>query len=60
VKKLILVIVPVVMLPVLVMLDTSHADSDIPDKEIAASQTEESDSSASAAITITMYTGDGE
>jgi len=52
--KLIVVIVLVVMLPVLVMLDSSHVDSNIPDKAVVANQTEEGNSSASATITITM------
>ena len=34
---------------------TSTADNDIPDDELTASQTEASNSSASATITITMY-----
>ena len=58
-KKLILLIVRVVMLaglPVLVMSDTSLTDSSIPDNELTTSQTEASNSSASATITITMYT----
>ena len=60
-KRLILLIVLVVILasvPVLVVSDTgaSLADSNIPDNEVTASQTEASNSSASATITITMYT----
>jgi hypothetical protein len=42
------------MLPVLVMLDGSHADTNIPDKAVVANQTEASNSSASATITITI------
>lgn len=53
-KRLIPLIALVVMLPVLVVLDASLADSNIPDNEITASQTEASNSSASATITITM------
>lgn len=53
-KSLILLIALVVMLPVLVVLDASLADSSIPDNEITASQTEVNNSSASAVITITM------
>jgi len=65
VKRLILLIALVVILaglPVVVVSDTgtSPADSNIPDNEIPTSQTEASNSSASATITITMYTGDGE
>ena len=55
-KRLILLIALVVMLPVLVVSDTSLTASSIPDNEITASQTEASNSSASATITITMYT----
>ena len=51
-------IVLVVMLPVLMMFDASHVDSNIPDKAVVANQTEEGNSSASATIAITMYTGD--
>jgi len=43
------------MLPVLVVLDASLADSSIPDNELITSQIEASNSSASATITITMY-----
>jgi hypothetical protein len=45
-------------LPVLVVSDTgaSPTDSNIPDNELTASQTEASNSWASATITITMYT----
>ena len=53
-KRLILLIALVVMLPVLVVLDASLADSSIPDNEITTSQTEASNSSASVTITITM------
>ena len=44
-------------LPVLGVSDTSASltDSDVPANEITTSQTEASNSSASAAITITMY-----
>lgn len=59
-KRLILLITLVVTLPVLVVLDASLADSSIADNEITTSQTEASDSSASATITITMYAGDDE
>lgn len=55
-ERLILLIALVVILPVLLVLDTSPADSNIPDKEVTASQTEASNSTASATITITMYT----
>lgn len=53
-ERLILLIALVVILPVLRVLDTSPADSSIPDNEIATIQTEASNSSASATITITM------
>lgn len=64
-KRLILLIVLVVILvglPVLVVPDTgaSLVDSNIPDNEIISSQTEAGNSSASATITITMYTRDDE
>jgi hypothetical protein len=63
VKRLILLVVLVVLimtlasLPVSVVSDTrtSLADSNIPGNEITTSQTEASNSSASATITITMY-----
>ena len=55
-NRLALLIALVVILPVLVMLDASPAVSNIPDNEITTSQTEASNSSASATITITMYT----
>jgi len=63
VKRLIPLIAVVLILaglPVLVVSDTgaSPTDSDIPDSEITTSQTEASNSSASATITITMHTGD--
>ena len=54
-KRLVLLIVLVVILPVVVVLDASPADSNIPDNELNTSQTEASNSSASARITITMY-----
>lgn len=62
-KRLIPLIALVVILaglPVLVVSDTSASpsDSNIPDNEITASQTEASNSSASATLTITMYTVD--
>jgi len=58
VKRLIPLIALVVILaglPVLVVSDTSLIDSNIPDNEITTSQTEATNSSASATITITMY-----
>lgn len=58
-KRLIPLIALVVMLaslPVVVVSDTSPTDSNIPDNELTTSQTEASNSSASAVITITMYT----
>ena len=57
-KRLIPLIALVVILaglPVLVVSDTLPTDSNIPDNEVTASQTEASNSSASAGITITMY-----
>jgi len=60
-KGLILLIALVVLammlakLPISAVSDTSLADSTSPDNEIATSQTEASNSSASATITITMY-----
>ena len=56
VKRLILLIALIVILPVLVVSDTSLTDSSIPDNEVTASQTEASNSSASATITITWTT----
>ena len=57
-KRLIPLIALVVILaglPVLVVSDTSPTDSNIPGNEITTSQTEASNSSARATITITMY-----
>ena len=54
-KRLILLIALVVMLPMLVVLDASPADTSIPDNELITSQIEASNSSASVTITITMY-----
>ena len=54
-KRLALLIALVVMLPVLMVLDASPADTSIPDNEITTSQTEASNSSESTTITITMY-----
>ena len=57
-KRLILLIALVVILaslPVSVVSDTSLADSNIPGNKISTGQTEASNSSASATITITMY-----
>ena len=57
-KRLILLIALVVTLAALVLsdADTFLADSNIPDNEITTGQIEVSNSSASATITITMYT----
>jgi hypothetical protein len=54
VKRLILLIALIVMLPVLVVLDASLADSTSADNEITTSQTEANNSSTTATITITM------
>jgi len=51
---LIILIVILACLPVIVVSDTSPTDSNIPDNEITTHQTEASNSSASATITITM------
>jgi hypothetical protein len=67
-KRLILLVVLVVIVIILAGSsasavsdsDTSPTYGDISTKEIATTQTEASDSSASATITITMYTGDDE
>ena len=67
-KKLILLIALVVLVVILAgsspstVFDTgaSLADSNIPDNEITTRQTEASNSSASATITITMYAVDNE
>ena len=64
VKRLILLIVLVVLIVILAgssasaVSDTrvSLTDSNIPDNELTTRQTEASNSSASATITITMYT----
>ena len=59
-KRLILLIALVVLVVILagssapVVSDTSPIDSNIPDNETIISQTEASNSSASATITITM------
>jgi len=60
VKRLVLLIVLVVLVVILAALSTSvvsdpsPVDNDIPDNEITTSQTEASNSSGSATITITM------
>ncbi len=53
-KRLILLVALAVILPVLVVLDTSFADTSIPDNEITTSQIGTTNPSASATITITM------
>ena len=66
VKRLILLIAMVALVMILAsssasaVSDTglSPTDGNIPDNEIATTQTEASKSSASATITIMMYTGD--
>jgi hypothetical protein len=65
VKRLVTIVTPAILPVGLVLfgltdLNISVADSDIRDNRITTSQTKASNSSASAAITITMYTGDGE
>ena len=52
---LIALVLILVGLPVVVVSDTSPTDSNIPDNELTIGQTEASNSSASATITITMY-----
>jgi hypothetical protein len=64
-KKLIPLIILILILAgltVVVASDTSAllADSNIPDNKLTTSQTEASNSTASATITITMYTRDDE
>ena len=54
-KRLILLIALVVILPALVVSGASPTDSNIPDDKIITSQTEASNSPASATITITIY-----
>jgi len=62
-KRLILVIALAMLVMILAKLPTSVvsdagtslADTTIPDNELTTSQTEASNSSASATITITMY-----
>jgi len=66
VKRLILLIALVMLVMILARLpasavsDTTRIESNIPDNETTITQTEAGNSSASATITITMYTGDGE
>jgi len=68
VKRLILLIALVVLVMLLAGSsasavsdsDASLGDSNIPDNEITTRRTEANNSSASARITITMYTGDVE
>jgi len=55
VKRLILLIALVVILPVLVVLDASSADITSADNEPTTGQTQSNNASASATITITMY-----
>jgi len=52
--RLIVLIALIAILPVLITLDGSLANSSIPDNEITTRQTGANNSSASAAITITM------
>ena len=54
-KRLILLIALVVILPVLVVLDASSADITSADNEPTTGQTQSNNASASATITITMY-----
>jgi len=60
VKRLILLIALVVVLPVLVVLDASLADTSIPENELTTTRTRAGNSSAIAGITITMYAVDDE
>lgn len=65
-KRLIVLVALVVLVMILVKLpasavsdtDASLADSNMPDDELTTYQAEVSNSSASAAITITMYAMD--
>ena len=59
---LVVLVMILAKLPASVVSDTSSsiANSNIPDNEITGSQTEASNSSASATITITMYAVAGE
>lgn len=64
-KPLILLIILVVILaglPIVVASDTSTSfiDTNVPDNEMATSQTQISNSSATGTITITLYAGDCE
>lgn len=59
-RKLFFLVIPTITLVGLVVIGlgdttTSIADTEIPDNEITTSQTEASNYSASATITITMY-----
>jgi hypothetical protein len=65
VQRLLFVVILAIILiglPLLVLSDTaiSTAGADIPDNQVISSIGETSNSSASATITITMYTGDSE
>jgi len=65
VKRLVIVVTLAILLVGLVLFSLSDigisvADTSIPNNEVASSVTNRGNSSASATITITMYTGDGE
>ena len=53
-KKLILLIVVILILPALLVSDTLPTDSSIPDNEMACSQTQASNSSEGVKILIMM------
>ena len=62
-KRLVTVVTAAILLVGLILLgltdeDISVADTNTPDNEVASSITKASNSSASATITITTYTGD--
>jgi hypothetical protein len=63
VKRLVTVLSLVVFVVGLILsglddTDISLADTSVPDNQITSNQTHSGNSSASATITITMYTGD--
>ena len=62
-KRLVTVVTPAILLVGLIVLglsdtDISAADANIHDNEVTSSISKARNSSASATITITMYTGD--
>ena len=60
-KRLVAIVILAISVVGLVLFGSniSVADTGVPNNEITTNQTQASNSSASATITITMYTGDG-